>query len=420
MMGFVDNIIVGNVSPINLAAASIANGFFFIIMVIGIGITYAISPLISMTVATDDKAQASKIVNNGFYVNLAVGIVLSILNYYACSVIGLLNQPPEVVLLAIPYCRIIGMTSISMMMFQNYRQFIEGLSIMRPAMYISVAANIVNAFANYVLVFGEFGFPRLGLQGSGIATFIARLLMAAVIIYYIAKSNKFKGFNLNPFRSILDFDMMKKILSVGVGSGFQYFFEVACFTFAAYMIGWLGAFPLAAHQIAISVATITYMAVIGFSAAGAIRVSGELGAGRYADARKAGISAILLAFLYMFVAGVIIAATRFYLPALYVQEKTVMKIASELLLIAAMFQVFDGVQATGLGVLRGYSDVKIPTVITFIAYWVISIPLGYILGYWFNYGIIGIWIGLLTGLATSAVLLTARFNAISKNALTVV
>jgi MATE family multidrug resistance protein len=414
MMGFVDNAIVGHVSPINLAAASLANGFFFVIMVVGLGITYIISPLVSMANGAGNRAESSKIVNNGFFVNLTVGILLSIITYFASTLIGYMHQPAEVTALAIPYCRLIGVTAIPMMLFQNYRQFLEGLSIMRPAMYITLGANIVNAAANYIFVFGKFGFPAMGLQGSGFATLSARTSMALVIIYYILKSDRCREFQLNPFKEAIDFGLIRKILKLGLGSGFQYFFEVACFAFAAYMAGWLGAFPLAAHQIALNMASITYMAVVGISAAGAIRVSGAIGAGNRLLARRAGFSAIGLAFFYMLCTATLLVLLKSIIPHIYVSEPQVIAIAAKLLFIAALFQIFDGVQATGLGVLRGMTDVKIPTVITFIAYWVISIPLAYFLGFILKFGIQGIWVGLLIGLASSASLLFLRFNRISR------
>lgn len=414
MMGMVDSAFVGHVSPINLAAASLANNFFFIIMVVGLGITYAISPLVSMAAGAGNHSESARIVNNGFFVNLFAGIFLSLFNYFASALIGFLHQPPEVTILAIPYCRLIGLTAIPMILFQNYRQFLEGFSIMRPAMFINLGANIINAAANYVFVFGKFGFPAMGLQGSGFATMTARTSMAVIIIIYILRSSRFRDMQLNPLKEKLDFSLMKRILHLGLGSGFQYFFEVACFAFAAYMAGWLGAYPLAAHQIALSIASFTYMVVFGVSSAGAIRVSREIGAGKRPEARRAGFSAIGLAFAYMVCTAFLLIGLKGYVPYLYVNDAVVIGIATKLLFIAALFQIFDGVQATSIGVLRGLTDVKIPTVITFIAYWIIGVPAAYLFGFILHLGVQGIWIGLLTGLATSATLLSLRFNRISK------
>ncbi len=414
MMGFVDNAVVGNLSPVNLAAASIANGFFFITMVIGIGISYALSTLVSMNQSSGDIKMQSKIFNNATVINFAVGVLLSLFNYYFSNIIGKLSQPPEVVELAIPYCRLIGLTAIPFMMFQNYRQFLEGLSIMRPAMFITLIANIVNLIANFVLVFGLYGFPKMGLMGSGYATMSARIFMALALGIFVYKNRKFAKYQLNVFKEKLDLPIIKNILRIGLGSGFQYFFEVACFVSAAYMVGWLGAKQMAAHQIALNVASLSYMVVIGISSAGAIRVSGALGAKNYAEMRDAGIGAIALAFMYMMGTSLAFVIFSSLIPRVYVHDLEVISIASQLLIIAAMFQIFDGVQATSLGVLRGINDIKIPTVITFISYWLIGLPAAYFIGFTFNFGIEGIWYGLLIGLIASAILLTDRFLRITK------
>ena len=414
MMGFVDNAVVGNLSPVNLAAASIANGFFFITMVIGIGISYALSTLVSMNQSSGDIKMQSKIFNNATVINFAVGVLLSLFNYYFSNIIGKLSQPPEVVELAIPYCRLIGLTAIPFMMFQNYRQFLEGLSIMRPAMFITLIANIVNLIANFVLVFGLYGFPKMGLMGSGYATMSARIFMALALGIFVYKNRKFAKYQLNVFKEKLDLPIIKNILRIGLGSGFQYFFEVACFVSAAYMVGWLGAKQMAAHQIALNVASLSYMVVIGISSAGAIRVSGALGAKNYAEMRDAGIGAIALAFMYMMGTSLAFVIFSSLIPRVYVHDLEVIRIASQLLIIAAMFQIFDGVQATSLGVLRGINDIKIPTVITFISYWLIGLPAAYFIGFTFNFGIEGIWYGLLIGLIASAILLTDRFLRITK------
>lgn len=414
MMGFVDNAVVGNLSPVNLAAASIANGFFFITMVIGIGISYALSTLVSMNQSSGDIKMQSKIFNNATVINFAVGVLLSLFNYYFSNIIGKLSQPPEVVELAIPYCRLIGLTAIPFMMFQNYRQFLEGLSIMRPAMFITLIANIVNLIANFVLVFGLYGFPKMGLMGSGYATMSARIFMALALGIFVYKNRKFAKYQLNVFKEKLDLPIIKNILRIGLGSGFQYFFEVACFVSAAYMVGWLGAKQMAAHQIALNVASLSYMVVIGISSAGAIRVSGALGAKNYAEMRDAGIGAIALAFMYMMGTSLAFVIFSSLIPRVYVHDLEVIRIASQLLIIAAMFQIFDGVQATSLGVLRGINDIKIPTVITFISYWLIGLPAAYFIGFTFNFGIQGIWYGLLIGLIASAILLTDRFLRITK------
>lgn len=409
MMGVIDNAMVGRVSPVHLAASSIANGFFFIIMVIGIGISYAIAPLISIANGARDKEQCSTILHLSFYINTVTGVLLSAIVFFASPLIHALGQTPEVTALAIPYTRIIALSTLPMMLFQTYRQFCEGLGIMRPAMFISVFANIIHAVFNYILIYGKLGFPALELNGAGWATLLSRSIMAAVMMFFVFYHRRFKEFSLSIFPFKSDKPLIKKILVMGIGSGFQYFFEVACFVFAAVMVGWIGAKELAAHQIALNVASITYMAVLGISAAAAIRVGSFRGTGEHQQARLAGITALGMAVFFMILSGIAMITLRFWLPTLYVHDSYVEQIAASLFIIAALFQIFDGTQAVGLGALRGLEDTTFPTGITFTAYWLIAIPLGYVLGFKAGYGVSGIWVGLLIGLMASATMLSGRF-----------
>jgi MATE family multidrug resistance protein len=300
------------------------------------------------------------------------------------------------------------------MLFHTYKQFIEGFSIMKPAMIIAIAANLINVFANWIFIYGNLGMPALGLDGAGWATFSSRVFMALTLMFYVISKDSFKKYDVNfHFRNI-NFPVIRKILNVGLPSGFQYFFEVGAFALAVMMIGWLGTNQLAAHQIAINLASISFMAVLGISAAGAIRVGNAVGKKDVSEVRRAGFTAIFIGASIMFTAGIIFITLRNFLPALYIDNPDVIRIASSLLVIAALFQVSDGIQGVGIGVLRGLTDVKIPTLITFIAYWVIALPVAYLLGFTFNFGVEGVWVGLLLGLTASAAMLTIRFNVKSK------
>jgi MATE family multidrug resistance protein len=231
---------------------------------------------------------------------------------------------------------------------------------------------------------------------------------------FVTTSRRFREFDPSPRLRQLNWLVIKKILNIGIPTGFQHFFEVGAFAFSAVMIGWLGSKPLAAHQIALSMASITFMIILGISAAGTIRVGNALGRKNILEVREAAFSAILLAASIMacFAASFIIF--RNFLPTLYIGDTEVIPIAASLLVIAALFQVSDGVQAVGLGVLRGITDVKIPMLISLIAYWIIGFPVGYYLGFIMNFGVQGIWIGLLLGLTIAAIFFTRRFHQKTK------
>lgn len=415
MMGVVDSIMVGRLGSVPLAAASLGNSLIFIILIVGIGCSIVISPLVAILVGGKRYTECGVYFRQSLLVNVLLSFAMIAVIFIGVNFIYKLNQPPEVIELTVVYMSIVGLSALPLMIYQTYKQFIEGLSIMKPAMVIAILANIINAFANWVLIFGELGFPKLGLAGAAWATFSSRVFMAVAIMIYVMKNEKFKQFDVTfHFRGI-NFPIIKKILRLGLPSGFQYFFEVGAFSFAVIMIGWIGANELAAHQIAINLASISFMAVLGISQAASIRVGNAMGEQNIAKIRKAGFTGIALGASIMSLAGISFILLNNFLPTLYIDDEAVISIASRLIIIAALFQLSDGTQAVGIGVLRGLTDVKGPTIITFVAYWIISLPIAYILAFNFNLGVDGVWIGLLIGLTASAILLTLRFNYKSKH-----
>lgn len=290
---------------------------------------------------------------------------------------------------------------------------------MRPAMIITIAANIINALANWMFIHGNLGMPALGLDGAGIATLSSRTFMALLLMAYVMKAKHFKQYDVTFHFKGINVPVIKKILALGLPSGIQYFFEVGAFSFAVIMVGWLGTKQLAAHQIAINLASVSFMAVLGISSAGAIRVGNAVGKQDVREVRRAGFTALIMGPSIMGAAGVLFIIFRNIFPSFYVDDREVISIASTLLIIAAMFQLSDGTQAVGIGVLRGLTDVKGPTIITFVAYWIIGLPIGYLFGFYGGMGVEGIWIGLSIGLTASAIMLTLRFNTKSKRLISV-
>ena len=415
MMGVVDSVMVGEIGAAPLAGASLGNSFFFLIFIIGLGVAMSVTPLIAILVGAERFSECGIYFRQSLIVNMSLGLILMVIIVFCSDLFEFFNQPPEVATQASSYAKIIALSILPAMLFHTYKQFIEGFSIMKPAMIIAIVANIVNAFTNWVFIYGNLDMPALGLDGAGWATFSSRVFMAFAIALYVMNKEFFKKYDVNfHFRNV-NFKVIKKILQIGLPSGFQYFFEVGAFSFAVIMIGWLGTNPLAAHQIAINLASITFMSVLGISAAGGIRVGNEVGKKDISEVRRAGFTAIIMGASVMFICGIIFITFNKFLPTLYIDDAAVVKIASSLLIIAAIFQVSDGTQGVGIGVLRGLMDVKIPTLITFVAYWVIALPIGYVLGFIFDFGVQGVWVGLLLGLTASATMLTIRFNIKSKH-----
>jgi MATE family multidrug resistance protein len=415
MMGVVDSLMVGKLGAAPLAAASLGNHLLIVVFVIGIGTSMAVTPLVAISVGAKKYEECGVYFRQSLLVNLVLAVVLMIGVIIGAELIVFFDQPAAVAIQATSYTRILGFTAIPMMLFQTYKQFIEGLSVMRPAMVITLIANLVNAFTNWVLIYGNLGFPALGLDGAGWATFASRVFMAIALLAFVMRNKFFKQYDVSFHFKSINFTVIKRILSIGLPSGFQYFFEVGAFSTAVIMVGWLGTTQLAAHQIAINLASISFMAVLGISAAGSIRVGNAVGKQDTSETRKAGFTAIISGAIIMAFSGIVFIIFRNYLPTLYVDDNSVITIASSLLIIAALFQLSDGTQAVGIGILRGLTDVKIPTAITFIAYWLVGLPVGYLLGFTLELGVQGVWYGLLFGLTTSGILLTLRFNAKSKH-----
>lgn len=413
-VGVADSMMVGRLGALPLAAASLGNSIFFVIMMFGIGVSMGITPLVSAADGKGKPKRISRLFSHGLWINIGTGLVLTLIVLGLSQGLHFLNQPEEVVVLAVPYLLIITASLIPLMVFQTFKQLAEGLSQTRQAMYITIFANLVNVFLNWVLIWGVWGFPELGLNGAGWATLISRVLMMVMMGGYILYSKRYKAYHLRLAIVKASFPMVSRILKIGIPTGFQFIFEVSAFSTAAIMMGWIGVNALAGHQIALNLASISYMMATGLSTAGMIRVSNQIGKGNLKGMREAGMVVFGMVIAFMFVCALLFFVFRFFLPTLYIDDPEVIALSASLLIIAGFFQLSDGVQVVGLGVLRGLEDVKVPTLVTLMAYWVIGLPLGYVLAFEFGWAEKGVWIGLLIGLTITAVMLLYRFHQLSK------
>lgn len=271
LVGVADSMMVGRLGAEPLAAASLANSIFFVVLMFGIGVSMAITPLVAMADGNDNPKKISRIFNHGFVINMLTGFMLFLIIVFFSPMLNFLNQPKEVVVLAIPYLAIITLSLLPFMFFQTFKQFAEGLSQTKQAMYITLLCNALNVFLNWIFIYGKLGIPAMGLNGAGWATLISRVIMGMAIAYYVWKSKRYKPFELSFGFKNLNFPMVSKLLKIGVPTGFQFIFEVGAFSSAAIMMGWIGVNALAAHQIAINLASISYMMASGLSAAAMVR-----------------------------------------------------------------------------------------------------------------------------------------------------
>ncbi len=421
-VGLVDNIMVGQLGTAELAAVSLGNSFMFIAMSLGIGFSTAITPLVAEADAENNFKNGKSAFKHGLFLCTTLGIVLFLLILLAKPLMYLMKQPPEVVELALPYLDLVAFSLIPLVSFQALKQFSDGLSMTRYPMYATLIANVINIVLNYLLIFGKFGFPEMGIVGAAVGTLASRFVMVIFLWVLLNKKEKSRGYVTHIKIFVLESKMIRKILELGFPSSLQMFFEVAIFTAAIWLSGILGKNPQAANQIALNLSSMTFMVAMGLSVAAMVRVGNQKGLQKFRDLRRIAISIFLLGFLIATVFALVFILCNQMLPMIYLDvndinnlsdNTEVISIAAKLLIIAALFQISDAIQVTVLGALRGLQDVKIPTVITFFAYWVVGFPISYYLGLYTEYKSSGIWIGLLAGLSTSALLLYFRFNKLT-------
>lgn len=423
MVSFVDNIMVGQLGTAELAAVSLGNSFVFIAMALGIGFSTAITPLVAEADGENNIEKGKQAFNHGILLCTILGIALFGLILLIKPLMYHMDQPKEVVKLAMPYLDLVAFSLIPLIMFQGFKQFADGLSQTKYAMWATILANVINVVLNYVLIFGKWGFPKLGIIGAAIGTLASRVIMLIFIWLLLRSINKLKPylerFSFKNIKSLI----LKKIINLGFPSALQMLFEVAVFTAAIWLSGVLGKNPQAANQIALNLSSMTFMIAIGLSVTAMIRVGNQKGLQNFKELRRIAFSIFLLVVVLDIVFALVFFIFNTQLPRIYVDEHDlinmadnteVISIAAKLLLVAAVFQISDGIQVVVLGALRGLQDVKIPTLITFIAYWVIGFPISYFLGKEAVLGSVGIWIGLLAGLTASAIMLYIRFNYLTK------
>lgn len=416
MVQTADSIIVGQFAgTIPLAAVSLVHSVFMVVLVLGLGIAYGITPLVAQENGKENYTACAKLLSNSLTINVFSGIALFLLVYFgSMTVIDHLNQAPEVVKEAKPYLLILSLSILPLMVFSTFKQFAEGLGFTKQAMYITIWGNVLNIVLAIIFVKGLFGIPPMGIKGVGYATLIDRILMAIVMCAYLFKSTKIKPY-LSRF-SLYTFDkkLSAKLLKIGLPVAMQYAFEVGAFATAAIIAGTLGAYAQAAHQVSIQLASTTYMMASGIAAAATIKTGTNFGRQNKHRLQMHAASSYHIILLFMCCTALLFISLNGFLPYLFTRDQEVIVIASKLLLIAGIFQLFDGTQVVGLGILRGMGDVNVPTVIAFFSYWVVGIPVAYLMGTYTSLGVMGIWLGLTLGLMCSSVLLFLRYKKRSR------
>lgn len=413
-----DNIIVGKLLGADaLASVSLGNAVFFSIFVLALGFSFAIPPLVSEAHSQKDHKTINSVFSHGFVINLSVGILLMALLFLAMPLLYHSGQPMNIIPDTVGFLTIMAISIVPFMVFQTMREVSEGLSYTIGVTKATIFANVINIALNYVFIKGLWIFPEMGVKGSALASLIARIFMVVFLYVVLLKEPKtreyIKAFSLKI--EMFSKKMFEKMVRLGFPTALQMFFEVTAFAGAAFICGLISSHDIASHQIALSMASFTFNLCIGFSVASTVMIGRKLGEKNFIELREVGINNLKIAFLFMCFCGVVFILGRNILPTFFTkpEELEVINLASKLMIIAALFQLSDGIQVTALGSLRGLQDVKIPSIYTFIAYWIFTIPLGYFLCVTMEMGAFGMWIALGLGLTISAVMLVMRFLNLS-------
>ncbi|MGE9310278.1 MATE family efflux transporter [Niabella sp. CJ426] len=406
----IDTAMIGYTGYKQLAAAALVLNVINIPFIFGIGITISVAQMVSLAHGKFDKQLVSHYFFNGFWLCAVFGVLISLGLFFGRDILLHLKQDPEVVELAMPFMTLMSFSIIPMVLFMTLKQFADGLQYTKTAMALSIAAIPLNVFLNWLLIYGNWGLPRLELIGAGYATLITRVTIFVLLGIVILNHKVFKKYMaVSKTQWKIKKDTLVQLLKIGIPSSLQIGMEAGAFAVSGILVGTIGAAEQAAHQIALSSAAFAFMVSLGLSQAGSIRVSHAFGTTNWKRISVIGKSTVVLALIYGAVCCILFAIFKQQLPLLFNHEENVISIAAALLLFAAAFQIPDAIQATSAGLLRGIKDVNVPTLFIFIAYWVLGIPLGYLMAFHFGMAEKGVWVGFISGLSFSAIFLTIRF-----------
>lgn len=408
LMGVVDSMMVGRLSAAALAAVALGHMYFFALSVLGMGVIMALDPVVSQAVGARDAPAISRAMQRGLILSVVLTVPLSLGLVPAASVFSAMRQPADVVPSASVYVRAVLPSIFPFFAFIVFRQTLQAMLRTGPILLVIVLTNIINVLLNWMLIFGHFGFPAMGVAGAGWATTLARWIMAVGLL--AAGWRELGGPLLTRRREVWQAGPLWRMLRLGAPIGVQYFLEFGIFGLVAVMMGILGTIELAGHQVALNLSSLTFMVPLGVSVAGSVLVGQAVGRGDPPAARRSAWLAYAMGSGFMVLSAVTMLLVPRFLAGLYTNDEAVLMMAATLIPIAGLFQVFDGMQVVAGGVLRGLGDTRAPMIINMLGFWLLGFPVSWLLGFHTSLGPRGLWWGLVVGLGAVSLILLGRMR----------
>ena len=409
MVGFADNIMVGQYATADLAASSFVNSVFNIPILFGLGFSYGLTPLVGQFFGRGDKFRVGGLLRNSLLANLIIGVVLSVVMFFLYLNVDRMGQPTELLPLIRPYFLLQLISLVFVLLFNAFKQFSDGITDTKTPMYIILSGNVLNVVGNYILIYGRLGLPPMGLVGAGIVTLTVRVLMFLAFALYFYRNRGYRRYQVGYRRTRYNRPDVLTLNRMGIMVGLQMGMETALFGVTGVMVGWLGAVALAAHQVVVTLSTLGFMIYYGVGAAISVRVSNFYGRGDVVNVRRASMSGFHLILLLVLLFSVFLLLTRQQIGYLFSSSEEVVGVVSVLIYMMVLYQFGDGLQVTYANSLRGVSDVTPLAVISCIGYFLIAMPVSYVAGFLLDGGLMGIWVGYPVGLTLTGVMLCHRY-----------
>ena len=411
LVSFVDTFMVGHHGKDDLAAAGFVNNVFNLAIIFATGFSYGLTPIIGKLFGSDEKRKAGGMLRNALFTNGMMSLILVTIMWLLYLNIDKLGQPTELLELMRPYYLTLLISMPFILLFNAFKQFADGITDTKTSMWILLTGNLLNVIGNYMLIFGECGMPELGLLGAGISTLLSRMAMLAIFLVVFFKKKRYNEYSQGFWCTKVTKQNQKELFRIGLPVAIQMGMETASFSLATIMVGWLGTTALAAHQIMCTVGQLGFMLYYGMAAAVAVKASNYNGTGDTGNIRRSASAGFHIILVMAVIASAIIYLLRQHIGGIFTDDREVAAMVATLSLPFILYQFGDGLQCNYSNALRGIADVKPVMLYAFIAYFVISLPVGYLFGFVFDWGLHGVWMSFPFGLTCAGVMFYLRFKS---------